>query len=106
MSLPTTRRALVLTPDTKTVSLRSIPVPELKPGEVLVKVKAIALNPIDSLYVEHPIAVQERVIGTDFAGEVVAAAKDLASSPDPRMKRGTRVAGFLQGGEYSSMHRS
>lgn len=99
MSIPTTRRALILTPETRTVTLKSIPVPELKPGEVLVKVRAIALNPIDSLYVEHPIAVQERVIGTDFAGDVVAAAEDLASNSDPRTKKGTRVSGFLQGGK-------
>ncbi|EKC98228.1 hypothetical protein A1Q2_07482 [Trichosporon asahii var. asahii CBS 8904] len=102
MSIPTTRRALVLTPETKSVTLRSLPIPELKPGEVLVKVKAIALNPIDSLYVEHPIAEQERVIGTDFAGDVVAAADDLASNPDSRTKPGTRVSGFLQGGRHDS----
>lgn len=68
-------------------------------GEVLIHVQAIALNPVDELYVNNPIAAQEkRIIGTDFAGVVVEAAAEIHGSSDPRVKPGTRVAGFLQGG--------
>ncbi|KAI5459361.1 chaperonin 10-like protein [Mariannaea sp. PMI_226] len=93
-----TTRALVLTPSTRDVSIRELPRPTPGPGEVLIRVHAIALNPIDSLYVKNPIAEQEsRVIGTDFAGEVVQAGPDLSDSNDERTKAGVRVAGFLQG---------
>lgn len=93
-------KGLVLIPSTKDVSLQELPVPEPRDGEVLIRVHAVALNPIDSIYVVHPIAEQERrVIGTDFAGEITAVGPDLSSSTDLRAKIGSRVAGFHQGGE-------
>lgn len=92
-------KALVLHPPSHNVSLRDLPLPEPSVGEVLVKVHAVALNPIDSLYVFKPIATQEqRVIGTDFAGVVVEASAEIAGSSDARTTPGARVAGFLQGG--------
>lgn len=92
--------ALVLTPANKTVQLRNLPVPIPGPNELLVKVHAVALNPVDEHYVFHPIAEQEeRIIGTDFAGIVVDVGEELKTSEDPRAKTGARVAGFLQGGE-------
>ncbi|RSL90677.1 hypothetical protein CEP52_014505 [Fusarium oligoseptatum] len=91
-------KALVLTPSTRSASVEDLPRPIPKLGEVLIKVKAIALNPVDQFYVSTPIATQEkRVIGTDFAGVVVEASLELGGSSDPRAKLGTRVAGFLQG---------
>ncbi|KAJ6444611.1 ABC transporter [Purpureocillium lavendulum] len=78
--------------------VEEIPRPTPGPGEVLIRVHAVALNPVDEIYVSHPIATQEkRVVGTDFAGIVEGVSADLASSSDPRAKPGTRVAGFLQG---------
>jgi NADPH:quinone reductase-like Zn-dependent oxidoreductase len=92
-------KALVLTPATKDVSVRELPVPEPRDGEVLIRVHAVALNPVDAIYAVHPIAEQEhRVIGTDFAGVITAVGSDLASSTDLRAKIGGRVAGFHQGG--------
>ncbi|KAH7013246.1 chaperonin 10-like protein [Ilyonectria destructans] len=91
-------KALVLTPSTREAAVRELSRPVPGVGEVLIRVHAVALNPVDSLYVSHPIAIQEyRVIGTDFAGIVVGASPELAGSPDPRTKSGGRVAGFLQG---------
>ncbi|RMJ10755.1 hypothetical protein CDV36_009632 [Fusarium kuroshium] len=91
-------KALVLTPRTRSAAVEDIPRPIPKLGEVLIRVKAIALNPVDQLYVSMPIATQEkRVIGTDFAGVVVEVSPELGGSSDPRAKPGTRVAGFLQG---------
>ncbi|KAK1237164.1 hypothetical protein MKX07_006043 [Trichoderma sp. CBMAI-0711] len=91
-------KALVLTPATRHVSVRELPVPEPSNGEVLIRVHAVALNPVDANYVAHPLAEQEqRVIGTDFAGVVTAVGPDLGSSSDLRAKVGARVAGFHQG---------
>ncbi|KAM6521799.1 hypothetical protein FALCPG4_011502 [Fusarium falciforme] len=91
-------KALVLTTSTRSASVEDLPRPIPQIGEVLIRVKAIALNPVDQLYVSTPIAAQEkRVIGTDFAGVVVEASPELGGSSDPRAKPGTRVAGFLQG---------
>ncbi|KAJ4182232.1 hypothetical protein NW767_013915 [Fusarium falciforme] len=91
-------KALVLTTSTRSASVEDLPRPIPQIGDVLIRVKAIALNPVDQLYVSTPIAAQEkRVIGTDFAGVVVEASPELGGSSDPRAKPGTRVAGFLQG---------
>ncbi|KAH6604432.1 hypothetical protein Trco_007878 [Trichoderma cornu-damae] len=91
-------KALVLTPAANDVSIRELPIPEPRDGEVLIRVHAVALNPVDAIYAVHPIAEQEhRVIGTDFAGMITAVGPDLGSSSDLRAKIGARVAGFHQG---------
>lgn len=98
----TKMKALVLKPATKEVSVRELPIPEPSNGEVLIRVHAVALNPVDANYVLHPLAEQEqRIIGTDFAGIVTAVGPDLGSSSDLRAKVGARVAGFHQGGKPS-----
>ncbi|KAF5572316.1 hypothetical protein FPANT_13178 [Fusarium pseudoanthophilum] len=91
-------KALVLNTSLKTAILEDVD--RATPGynEILVNVRAIALNPVDELYVSSPIAAQEkRVVGTDFAGVVVRAGSEITDISDPRVKVGTRVAGFLQG---------
>ncbi|QYT00317.1 PKS_ER domain-containing protein [Trichoderma simmonsii] len=91
-------KALVLTSATKDVSVQELPIPEPGNGEVLIRVHAVALNPVDAIYAVHPIAEQEqRIIGTDFAGVITAVGPDLGSSSDLRTKVGARVAGFHQG---------
>ncbi|KAF4469663.1 hypothetical protein FALBO_3448 [Fusarium albosuccineum] len=91
-------KALVLETSSRQASVEDLPVPVPGRGEVLIRVHAVALNPVDQIYVSSPIAAQEkRVVGTDFAGVVVEAGPDLANSSDTRTKSGTRVAGFLQG---------
>ncbi|KAH7240018.1 chaperonin 10-like protein [Fusarium redolens] len=67
-------------------------------NEILVNVRAVALNPVDELYVSSPIAAQQkRIVGTDFAGVVVEVGSEISDLSDPRVKTGARVAGFLQG---------
>ncbi|KAL7798849.1 GroES-like protein [Trichoderma afarasin] len=91
-------KGLVLTPAAKDVSVQELPIPEPSNGEVLIRVHAVALNPVDAIYAVHPIAEQEqRIIGTDFAGVITAVGPNLGSSSDLRAKVGTRVAGFHQG---------
>jgi len=89
-----TMRALLLDADAKTASVQEIDVPKPGHGEVLIRVKAIALNPVDALYVFNPLGRSGRTVGSDFAGIVVGdGGGDVAVDLDP----GTRVAGFLQG---------
>ncbi|CAG7558817.1 unnamed protein product [Fusarium equiseti] len=91
-------RALVLNTSSSEVVVENLARPTPASGEVLIHVQAIALNPVDELYVNNPIAAQEkRIIGTDFSGVVVEAAGEIHDASDPRVKPGTRVAGFLQG---------
>lgn len=84
-------KALVLDAETKTATLSSVNIPTPGPGEVLVKVHAIALNPVDSLYTYNPLGKTGRIVGSDFAGTVHQ--PDSAS----HFQHGQRVAGFLQG---------
>ena len=87
----------------KAAVLQSRPIPHPLPGEVLIRVHAVALNPVDALYVFNPIGASGRIIGSDFAGTV-------ESSADDRLAPGQRVAGFVQGvgiavaNSYGSKH--
>ena len=89
-------QALVLDAEQRTASIETVPLPRLSGHEILVRVVAVALNPIDSLYVFDPLAPTGRTIGSDFAG-VVAALGDAVPQPMSGLKPGDRVAGFLQG---------
>lgn len=95
-----TMKALVLTTAEKTASVKDLPIPIPQANEILVKVHAVALNPTDAVYVANPLAAQpERIVGHDFAGEVVEVPEAIqGSSSDPRLKKGARVSGFMQGG--------
>ncbi|RSM05116.1 hypothetical protein CDV31_009750 [Fusarium ambrosium] len=93
-----TMKALVVTPKDKFVSIKEIPIPELSPSEILIRVGAVALNRVDWLYTANPVAAQDyRVVGSDFAGVVVKVGKDVEKLHDPRAQVGTKVAGFVQG---------
>lgn len=88
-------KALVLDAEAHTARLNEIPTPSLAPHELRIRVKALALNPVDSLYTFNPLGRTGRVIGSDFAGLV-----DALGDAVPRasgLQLGCRVAGFLQG---------
>ncbi len=89
-------QALVLDAEQPTANVKSVPFPRPSAHELLIRVVAVALNPIDSLYVYDPLASTGRTIGSDFAG-VVDALGDEVPQPMSGLKRGDRVAGFLQG---------
>jgi NADPH:quinone reductase-like Zn-dependent oxidoreductase len=86
-------KALILNAEEKTAEVKQVPQPLPGPGEILVKVHAIALNPIDPLYVRNPLGKSGRIVGSDFSGTVAALGKDTPST----VQIGQRVAGFLQG---------
>ncbi|KAH8585888.1 putative ToxD-like zinc binding oxidoreductase [Bisporella sp. PMI_857] len=82
------------------VKVEEVPIPTISEKEILIKVHATALNPIDFKFIDF-IAPSGSLIGCDFAG-VVAKAGNIASGT---WKAGDRVAGFVQGGvdkEYGS----
>ncbi|KAI0837973.1 GroES-like protein [Hypoxylon sp. FL0890] len=88
-------KALILRPQDGSVKVEDVDPPTPGPTELLIRVSAVALNPIDWIYVAHPTAKQEqRVVGTDFAGTVVGRGDEVN---DEGIKIGARVAGFLQG---------
>ena len=88
-------KALILDAEARTAHVEDIPTPRQSLNELLIRVEAVALNPIDSLYVFNPLGSTGRTIGSDFAGviDTVGDAVPLTSG----LKQGDRVAGFLQG---------
>ncbi len=72
-----------------------LPEPQIGPGQALVKIRAVAVNPIDT-YIRNganywPLPKQF-IIGADFAGEVVQIGADVKD-----LKIGDRVWGSNQG---------
>jgi NADPH:quinone reductase-like Zn-dependent oxidoreductase len=84
-------KGLILDAEAKTAHIQDVPQPQPGPGEVLVQVKAVALNPVDATYVALPLGKSGRTVGSDFCGVVVQTTSSGA------LQKGQRVAGFLQG---------
>ncbi len=92
-------KAVVFRPQSQSLAVEDVTVPIPGPKQILIKVQAVALNTVDVMNVDHPIALQNmRVVGTDFAGVVMKVGGDLEHMSDKRVKVGARVAGFVQGG--------
>lgn len=72
--------------------VRSLPVPRVRDGYILVKTKAVALNPTDwkSLAMEDSVG---KVSGCDYAGVVEEVGQNVAKP----LKKGDRVCGFAWG---------
>lgn len=74
-------KALTLDAENKTATVQDAPIPSPGPNELLIAVKAIALNPVDALYTSQPLGSTGRVVGSDFAGLVVARGPTPTSPP-------------------------
>lgn len=88
-------KALILDAEARTGVVKEVPAPTPSPSDVLVEVKAVALNPVDALYTSHPLGRSGRVIGSDFSGLIVSLGSSVPASSG--LQQGSRVAGFLQG---------
>ena len=88
-------KALILVAEARTAHIRDIPEPVPLPTEILIRVRAIALNPVDPLYVVHPLGSSGRTVGSNFAGVVVEAGRDVPV--EAILCVGDEVGGFLQG---------
>ncbi|KAJ6054206.1 uncharacterized protein N7446_010218 [Penicillium canescens] len=72
-----------------------IPTPQITDSEILVRVRAVALNPVDNKNIDF-LSPYKSIIGCDYAGEVVKVGSDMVG----RWNVGDRVAGFVHGGQY------
>ncbi|KAF5099327.1 hypothetical protein D0Z03_001050 [Geotrichum reessii] len=73
MSVPTTTKGFFTVSNTDFEFFSDVPVPELPENLLLVKVDAIAINPIDWKYPAYGLVVPNSGVGCDFAGTVVKA---------------------------------
>lgn len=79
--------------DTGTAALRTMPIPELRPGYILVKTFAVALNPTDWTSLDA-VGEPGTIVGCDYAGIV----EQVRKGGSNRFKKGDRIAGFAHGG--------
>lgn len=75
--------------------IREVPKPSINDKEILVKVRAVALNPTDFKHIDI-VSPPGSIIGCDYAGEVVEIGKQALGG----WKIGDRVAGAVHGGLY------
>ncbi|KAF2825876.1 GroES-like protein [Ophiobolus disseminans] len=74
---------------------KDVPVPTISDNEILVKVRAVALNPTDVKHIDA-ISPPGSIVGCDFVGEVFKVGNNTARS----WKIGDRVAGAVHGGLF------
>lgn len=74
------------------------PVPSPRPDQLLVKVKAVALNPTDWKHIWRGMAPDNGLSGCDYAGEVVKVGNEVTRS----FKPGDRIAGVAHGANFSN----
>lgn len=79
----------------KGASITEVPKPTINAEEIVVKVRAVGLNPSDFKHIDV-ISPKGCIVGCDYAGEVVEVGKTAAAS----WKVGDRVAGVVHGGLY------
>ena len=79
--------------DDKSASVADAPVPKLRDDHVLVKVKAVALNPTDWKHATYGISDAGSKLGCDYAGIV----EEVGASVT-KFKKGDRIAGVVHGG--------
>ena len=87
-------RAIVIEDYGKAKLANDIPIPKLRDGYVLVKPKAVALNPTDWRHIDY-LATPGAIVGCDYAGEVL----EVGASVTKQFKPGDRITGFVHGGE-------
>jgi len=87
-----TRRALVIT-GPAAAEVKEVPLPKLRDDFIIVKTKAVALNPTDWKSLEQ--GTPGAISGCDYAGVVEEVGKALAD----QLKAGDRVAGFIRGAD-------
>lgn len=76
-------------------SWKDVPVPTISDNEILIKVRAVALNPTDCKHIDA-ISPPSCIVGCDFVGEV----SKVGPNPAKPWKVGDRVAGAVHGGLY------
>ncbi|KAF8805430.1 GroES-like protein [Phlegmacium glaucopus] len=89
---PSTQKALLLDEKFGNFAVNTIPVPTPGPGEILVKVQAASLNPVDWKKHKYGVYIESypTILGTDISGDVEEVGQGVTD-----LKKGDRVV--LQG---------
>ncbi|KAJ5155943.1 hypothetical protein N7492_008746 [Penicillium capsulatum] len=87
-----TQRAVVVQKRGRAVLVPDAPIPTLPDDYILVKTKAVALNPTDWRHIDF-VACNGTTVGCDYAGVVEAVGPRVQKA----FKKGDRVAGFVHG---------
>lgn len=97
MSVPETCKAVVIKgPGIATIE--DVSTPKARDGYLLVKPRAVAINPTDWKHVDHVASPGARV-GCDYVGDVVAIGPKVTKP----FKIGDRIAGFVHGSNFSQL---
>ena len=90
------QKAIVIRGSKKAEFVTDRAIPTLRPGYLLVKVAAVALNPTDWKHIDYADAIAKPgcLAGCDYAGTV----EKLGSGYTKEWKLGDRIAGFAHGG--------
>ena len=78
------------------VEVATVPVPEIKDNEILVRVRCVALNPTDFKHIDI-LSSGGAIIGCDYSGTVTK----IGSKAPGTWTIGDRVAGWTHGGLYT-----
>lgn len=96
-SLPTLQTAVVTLPSGGLKITHDVPVPQLEPDTVLVRVEMAAINPVDVKGSDN-FGMDGLVAGFDFSGTVVEVGERTTdSNKPPDFQPGDRVCGSIQG---------
>lgn len=74
--------------------IQEVPKPKLRDDYVLVKVKAVGLNPTDWKHVDFAITKAGSRMGCDYAGVV----EEVGGKVKKDFKKGDRISGVVHGG--------
>ncbi|KAK6069581.1 TOXD protein [Seiridium cupressi] len=91
--MTTTTKAIVLLDGPEKAAIRDVPKPKLRDGYVLVKVRAVGLNPTDWKSIDNRFGDAGSKSGCDYAGIVEEVGENLGKP----FKKGDRIAGFAHG---------
>jgi len=97
-SVPTTQTAIIASEAGDFELSTSVAVPEVGPKEILIRTRAVALNPVDAKMIGD-FVTPGCIYGFDCSGEVVAIGKDVRRTD---LKIGDRVCGSGSGSKLSS----
>lgn len=85
--------AIIVLPEEKVAGIRPVPMPQIRDEWIIVKTKAVALNPTDWKHIDFGYSNAGAKIGCDYAGVVEEVGSKVVD-----FKKGDRVAGFCHGG--------
>lgn len=94
MSLPLSQKALVQDVESKPTISQNLPLPKLRPGDLLVKIIMVALNPCD-YKIGAAFPSPRAIIGNDFVGTVVQI--HPGTSTNTNIQIGNTVCSFVHG---------